>query len=127
MATSLIGPFLTLRASAAAPVPRPPQPTRATRIVLSSAAWTHGAVAETIVVAAANRPVCLKNSRRVVSSANGWFMDHLYRKSGLFSRQVSVGASAQAASSRASHSAQMRPCLQSLPLLALRIERPMLI
>ena len=78
-ATNWIGPFLTERASAAAPVPRPPQPTSATRIVLSSAAWTHGVAAETIVVAAANRPVFLRNSRRVVSLTNGWFIDHLYR------------------------------------------------
>ena len=37
MATSLIGPLLVDSASAAAPVPRPPQPTRASWIVLFSA------------------------------------------------------------------------------------------
>ena len=40
MATSLIGPLLVDSALPAAPVPRPPQPTRATWIVLSSPAWT---------------------------------------------------------------------------------------
>src|SRR5206468_4961 len=42
MATSLIGPSATDRAFSAAPVPRPPQPTRATRMVLLSPAWTWG-------------------------------------------------------------------------------------
>src|SRR5439155_8007897 len=42
MATSLIGPFLTDRAFSPAPVPRPPQPIRATWMVLLSAACTCG-------------------------------------------------------------------------------------
>src|SRR5437588_193230 len=42
MATSLVGPYLTDRALTAAPVPRPPQPIRATLMVLSSPAWTCG-------------------------------------------------------------------------------------
>ncbi len=64
MATSLIGPCLTDRALTAAPVPRPPQPIRATWIVLSSAAWTRGTANPARVVAAAIRPVFFKNSRR---------------------------------------------------------------
>src|SRR5262245_44914520 len=42
MATSLMGPDLVEREFSAAPVPRPPQPTRATWMVSSPAAWTAG-------------------------------------------------------------------------------------
>ena len=53
-ATSLMGGPVTDKALCAAPVPRPPQPMRATWIVLSSAAWTKGiltpASAETAAV-----------------------------------------------------------------------------
>jgi hypothetical protein len=38
IATSFVGPFFTDRALMAAPVPRPPQPTRASGMVLFSAA-----------------------------------------------------------------------------------------
>ena len=43
MATSLT-PESAVRACSAAPVPRPPQPTRPTLIVLLPAAWTRGTV-----------------------------------------------------------------------------------
>ncbi len=66
MATSLIGPLLVASALAAAPVPRPPQPISATRIVLSSPAWTNGAENPASDVAAATVPVVLRNSRRDV-------------------------------------------------------------
>src|SRR4051794_7123532 len=65
MATSLIGPCFVARALAAAPVPRPPQPTRATRIVLSSAAWTAGTTTPERAEAAATVPPVLRKSRRV--------------------------------------------------------------
>src|SRR5207244_11898808 len=64
MATSLIGPCLVERASPAAPVPLPPQPTRATRIVLSSAAWTAGTATPAKAEAVATWPVVFKKSRR---------------------------------------------------------------
>ena len=66
MATSLIGPLLVARALAAAPVPRPPQPTRATWIVLSSPAWTDGTATPARAEAAATWPVVLRKSRRDV-------------------------------------------------------------
>ena len=66
MATSLTGPCLTDMALAAAPVPRPPQPIRATWIVLSSAAWTRGTAMPASAEAAATRPVFFRNSRRDV-------------------------------------------------------------
>src|SRR4051812_24100777 len=64
IATSLIGPCLVASALAAAPVPRPPQPTRATRIVLSSAAWTDGTATPARADAAATWPVVFRKSRR---------------------------------------------------------------
>src|SRR6266850_15255 len=66
MATSLIGPFLTESASPAAPVPRPPQPTSATWMVLFSAAWTWGMATPARADTAAILPVFLMNSRREV-------------------------------------------------------------
>ena len=55
MATSL-APESAVRACSAAPVPRPPQPTRPTLIVLLPAAWTRGTVkpVETAVAVAAH-------------------------------------------------------------------------
>ena len=70
MATSLIGPLVVDRASAAAPVPRPPQPTRASWIVLFSAAWTCGTCRQRSD-AAATRPVFFRNSRRFGISVLG--------------------------------------------------------
>ena len=64
MATSLIGPCLVSSALAAAPVPRPPQPTRATWIVLFSAACTEGIVTPARAEAVATVPVVLRKSRR---------------------------------------------------------------
>src|SRR5207244_7486239 len=64
MATSLIGPCLVERASPAATVPRPPQPTRATRMVLSSAAWTAGTATPARAEAVATWLVVFKKSRR---------------------------------------------------------------
>src|SRR5690242_7238351 len=65
MATSLIGPLLVLRASFAAPVPRPPQPTSATWIVLSSAAWTEGIATPARADTPTPVAVVFKKSRRV--------------------------------------------------------------
>src|SRR5580693_2407784 len=80
MATSLMGPQFVDSALPAAPVPRPPQPTRATWIRSVPAAWTGGmAMPARAVVpapwtggmatpakadAAARRPVFCNNSRR---------------------------------------------------------------
>src|SRR5947209_11267872 len=64
MATSLMGPFLTESASNAAPVPRPPQPTRATLMVLFSAAWTCGSVIPASTEAPVTRVAPDRNSRR---------------------------------------------------------------
>src|SRR3989339_521776 len=66
MATSFIGPRLTDRASAAAPEPRPPQPTRANWIVLFSPAYMRGPNPAARVETAAIRPVFFRNSRRDV-------------------------------------------------------------
>src|SRR3974390_501097 len=65
MATSLIAPLLDVdSALAAAPVPRPPQPTRATWIRSVPAAWTEGMATLARADAAARRPVFCNNSRR---------------------------------------------------------------
>ena len=65
MATSLMGPLLVVdSALAAAPVPRPPQPTRATWIRSVPAAWTEGMATLARADAAARRPVFCNNSRR---------------------------------------------------------------
>src|SRR3954471_8438879 len=80
MATSLMGPLVVCRALAAAPVPRPPQPTRATRIVLFSPAWTSGTAVCEKAVAAATMPPVFRKSRRegevwgsvMVDSSTGW-------------------------------------------------------
>ena len=50
----------------AAPVPRPPHPTRTAWISLSSAAWTCGMTVPAKAVAAVTRPVFFRNSRRDV-------------------------------------------------------------
>src|SRR3954452_21788981 len=65
MATSLMGPlWLVESAFVAAPVPRPPQPTRATWTVSVPAAWTEGMAMLASADAAASRPVFWNNSRR---------------------------------------------------------------
>src|SRR5215212_2027187 len=68
MAYSLIGPRSAVaNASMAAPLPRPPQPTRATLISSLPAAWTAGTVAPLNADIAARPPVALRNCRREVS------------------------------------------------------------
>ena len=74
MATSLIGPFWTDSALSAAPVPRPPQPTSASWIVLSSAGMDLGTTIAAKAVAAATRPVFFKNSRRERVLGVAWLM-----------------------------------------------------
>ena len=64
MACSLTGPPVARKASAAAPLPRPPQPIRARRIVLSSAACTRGIVTAASAEPAASVPLHCRNSRR---------------------------------------------------------------
>src|SRR5438445_9092498 len=64
MATSLMGPSLTERALTAAPVPRPPQPTRATWIVLFSPACTDGSAMPAKADAAVIAPDFFIISRR---------------------------------------------------------------
>src|SRR5436189_5687025 len=78
MATSLIGPFLTESASPTAPVPRPPQPTSATWMVLFSAAWTWGMATPARADAAANLPVLLINSRREVRESWCGFIGSIF-------------------------------------------------
>src|SRR5205823_2106445 len=65
MATSLIGPLVVERALRTAPPPRPPQPTRARRIMSSPAAWTAGTTMPESAVAAAMAVVDLRKSRRL--------------------------------------------------------------
>src|SRR5258708_36960847 len=55
---------LDLRASPAAPVPRPPQPTRAIWMVESAAAWTVGMAMPARAETAAIWPTRLPSSRR---------------------------------------------------------------
>jgi len=66
MATSLVPPSLTESALTAAPAPRPPQPIKATLIVLLCPAYIRGAIPAAKAEAAAIRPVSFKNSRRDV-------------------------------------------------------------
>src|SRR4051794_26492404 len=71
MATSLTGPAVVERALTAAPEPRPPQPMRAMRIVLSSAAKTWGMSMPARAEAAAMAEVVLRNSRRLDATGFG--------------------------------------------------------
>src|SRR5258708_6777508 len=72
---SFIGPGLLDSALPAAPLPRPPQPTSATWMVLFSAAWTCGMTAPARAEAAAMRPVLFRNSRRDVTVGLVSFME----------------------------------------------------
>src|SRR5438552_7843012 len=72
MATSLIGPLVVERALSTAPPPRPPQPTRARRIMSSPAAWTAGTTMPDSAVAAAMAVVDLRKSRRLLLDLVGW-------------------------------------------------------
>src|SRR5579871_5383134 len=74
MATSLIGPLLVESAFTAAPLPRPPQPTRATRIRSLPAAWTAGMSSAVRAETAATPPAVLRNCRRVVPEFLSGFM-----------------------------------------------------
>src|SRR5438309_6656476 len=78
MATSFVGPFLTDRALSAAPPPRPPQPIRATWMVLFSAACTCGMAAPARAETAAILPVLLINSRREVRLVGLWFIGYIF-------------------------------------------------
>src|SRR5437763_153556 len=69
MATIFTGPFFTPRAFSAAPVPRPPHPTRANWMVLFSAAWTCGRVRPARVDTPAMRLLLVRNWRRDVASS----------------------------------------------------------
>lgn len=70
MATSLQGPLGDSNALTTAPLPRPPQPIKARRIVLSSAAWTCGIATPAKAVPAVNTPHCFKKSRRELLPAD---------------------------------------------------------
>src|SRR5262245_15177161 len=65
MATSRVGPCLVDRAFSAAPVPRPPQPTRARLTMLLSPAYSPDRPNPVSVEATAKPPVALRASRRV--------------------------------------------------------------
>src|SRR5438876_12416822 len=65
MAVRRVGPCLVARALATAPVPRPPQPTRAIWIVPDSPACTCGSATPARAEAAAILPVVVIMSRRV--------------------------------------------------------------
>src|SRR5438270_11690350 len=64
MATSLVGPFLAASPLAAAPVPRPPQPTNASCTVSLLPACTYGMVIPAKAEATATWPDFLMSSRR---------------------------------------------------------------
>src|SRR5258705_4276213 len=92
MATSLIGPaLLVASAFEAAPVPRPPQPTSATWIVLLPAAWTWGMATPARAEAAAMRPVVLINSRRVLRCSDDSFISDILRRLAEQSQFKNVG------------------------------------
>src|SRR5438874_13179142 len=78
MATSLIGPLVVERALRTAPPPRPPQRTRARRIMSSPAAWTAGTTMPESAVAAAMAVVVLRKSRRLLLELEGWFGDCIW-------------------------------------------------
>src|SRR5580698_9129258 len=80
MATSFVGPFFTDKAFSTAPVPRPPQPTRATRTVFSSPAWTGLRVMPANAEAAATAPDRLSISRRL--GMEFWLTTNLLRTGG---------------------------------------------
>ena len=64
MATSLQGPLGDSKALITAPLPRPPLPIKARRIVLSSAAWTCGIATPAKAAPAVNVPLRFRKSRR---------------------------------------------------------------
>src|ERR1017187_8285055 len=64
MTASFTGPLGESKASATAPQPRPPQPIRARRMVLSSAAWTQGMLTPASAEVAATALPRARNARR---------------------------------------------------------------
>src|SRR5512136_1923121 len=66
MANSFTGPCGESNASLTAPLPRPPQPISASRIVLSSPAWTHVIDAPATADVAVSAPARSRNLRRVI-------------------------------------------------------------
>src|SRR5262245_36464619 len=85
MATSRVGPCLVDRAFSAAPVPRPPQPTRARLTMLLSPAYSPDRPNPVRVEATARPPVALRASRRV-GAAGSLDMVILSRNGGIGSR-----------------------------------------
>src|SRR5438094_169280 len=77
IATSLVGPLWVDRALLAAPVPLPPQPTRASWMVLFSPAWTCDSVMPARADATAIRPDSFITSRRDRPLFIGWFTEFL--------------------------------------------------
>src|SRR3954451_20777206 len=77
MATSLTGPWWVDRASPAAPVPRPPQPTRAMLMVLLSPAYRPDRPKP---AAAARPPGAFRASRRVGATVGSLLMGSFRRE-----------------------------------------------
>src|SRR5882672_921640 len=74
MAVSETGPFFVVSPFPAAPVPRPPQPTRAIWMVPLSAPWTCGRATPARAETAASLPVFLMKVRREVGGVSDSFI-----------------------------------------------------
>src|ERR1041385_228839 len=88
MATSFTGPPVELSALSAAPVPRPPQPIKATWMRLLPAAWTRGKVTPARAEAAAIVPVVLIKSRREVRELGELGVSFITKLSRRFDKEV---------------------------------------
>src|SRR5690349_3883895 len=118
-----MGPCLVLRALAAAPVPRPPQPTSATRMVLSAAACTAGTVTPARAEAVATVPVALRKSRRDAPSfepvrRSAPWRDRAQSAGGSSSEQIAVfvseaGPAARSPATAVAHDRPARGALAS--------------